>query len=213
MKLSDVAGSVELLKHPLSAKRRSAAKALRKLQDATAGPALLEALERELRDPRTWETQYQMIMALGACRYRPAASFLEDLAIRPFDATMIYLAVGDAMLRIAEAEGRHWQLTARLLDTANADVLYGACQAIAMLRLMAPREIIEQLIDFAERYSLDESQGPNRRFCVAAAMPGWLDESPRVRPFLSVCTGSKNEQLRAAAEAALLGRYTTLHPL
>jgi HEAT repeat protein len=50
-----------------SAKRRSAAKRLGKLADETAGPALLHALQREIGDRRTWETQYEMIMALGAC--------------------------------------------------------------------------------------------------------------------------------------------------
>jgi HEAT repeat protein len=51
-----------------SAKRRSAARLIRKRGDESAGPALLEALKIELEDSRTWETQYQMIMAIGHCR-------------------------------------------------------------------------------------------------------------------------------------------------
>jgi HEAT repeat protein len=73
---------VEQLASPQSAKRRSAAKKLRKLKAAEAGPALLAALERELQDARTWETQYQMVMALGECGHRAALPFLEARAIR-----------------------------------------------------------------------------------------------------------------------------------
>ncbi|MEV6973227.1 hypothetical protein [Kitasatospora sp. NPDC093806] len=64
--------AVEQLGHRLSPKRRSAATRLRRLADPAAGPPLLEALEREVRDSRTWETQYQMVMALGMCGHRPA---------------------------------------------------------------------------------------------------------------------------------------------
>ena len=49
-----------------SAQRRSAAKRLRALADPTAGPALTLAFDREMSDLRTWETQYQMVMAIAA---------------------------------------------------------------------------------------------------------------------------------------------------
>ncbi|MFD4766286.1 hypothetical protein [Streptomyces niveus] len=49
--------AIRQLQDRSSAKRRSAAKRLRKLGDPYAGPALLEALKNEVRDSRTWETQ------------------------------------------------------------------------------------------------------------------------------------------------------------
>ena len=69
-----------------SIKRRSAAKKLRKLKDFDAGPSILAALESELKDIRTWETQYQMIMAIGECGYKPALPFLSELAKQNFEA-------------------------------------------------------------------------------------------------------------------------------
>jgi HEAT repeat protein len=202
-----------LLKHSLSAKRRSGAKTLRKLQDPAAGPALLESLRDEVSDPRTWETQYQMIMALGACGYAPALPFLQELAGRRFDATMVYVAIGDALVRLATPENGRWKALMNLVQSGNEGLAYGACQAMAMLRLVPPAAVIEQLIEFANRFPLDESQGINQRFCIAAAAPGWLKQSAVVRPFLEVCTTSKNSQVKLAAESALQGKYRKWSPL
>jgi HEAT repeat protein len=205
--------AIDLLKHSLSAKRRSGAKVLRKVQDPAAGPVLLQSLRSEMSDSRTWETQYQMIMALGACRYVPAAPFLQELAGRRFDATMVYVAIGDALVRLAAPQESTWTTLTDLVQTGNEGLAYGACQAMAMLRLVPPQAIIEQLLAFANRFPLDESQGLNQRFWIAAAAPGWLEHSPAIRPFLDACTRSKNSQVKLAAEAALEGEYRRWSPL
>ncbi|MFC9288738.1 hypothetical protein ACFT0E_19100, partial [Streptomyces sp. NPDC057052] len=93
--------AVARLGHRLSPERRSAARRLRRLADPAAGPSLLEALRREVHDPRTWKTQYEMAMALGMCGHRPALGFLRELARRPHEATMVYAALGDAVVRLA----------------------------------------------------------------------------------------------------------------
>jgi len=208
-----VAEAIDLLKHSLSTKRRSGAKALRKLQDPTAGPALLEALQEELPDARTWETQYHMIMALGTCSYFPAEPFLRELAGRRFDATMIYVAIGDALVRLAAPEDGRWKTLMDLVGRGNEHLAYGACQAMAMLRLVPPRAMIEQLVEFANRFPLDESRGLNQRLWIAAAAPGWLEHSPAIRPFLDACATSKNPEVKLAAEAALQGKYRNWNPL
>ena len=80
--------------------RFAPAKELRKLGDPTAGPALVEALHREVTDPRTWETQCQMIMALGHSGYRKGVLVLNMLAQVKFEATMVLVAIGDAFVRL-----------------------------------------------------------------------------------------------------------------
>ena len=76
---------IEQLSNKASAKRRSAAKKLRKIKAKEAGPALLAALKNELKDQRTWETQYQMIMALGESSYTESLDFLLQLADQEFE--------------------------------------------------------------------------------------------------------------------------------
>jgi hypothetical protein len=97
---NQLAEALTLLEHRLSPKRRAGAKRLRKIRKASAGPTLLKALQKELRDPRTWETQYQMIMALGESNYRRALPYLRSLIHQPFTATMLYTALGDAIVRL-----------------------------------------------------------------------------------------------------------------
>jgi hypothetical protein len=106
-----------------------------------------------------------------------------------------------------------WKTLMDLVRTGNEGLAYGACQAMAVLRLVPPRAIIEQLLEFANRFPLDESEAINQRFWIAAAAPGWLDHCPAVRPFLDVCATSKNSQLKLAAEAALQGKYRKWSPL
>ena len=76
--------SIALLTHKRSPKRRSGAKKLRKLKNSKACSALFETLQKELNDSRTWETQYQMIMALGECGCKDALPFLKELVHREF---------------------------------------------------------------------------------------------------------------------------------
>lgn len=204
---------IEQLQHSLSAKRRSAARQLRKLGTPEAGPALLAALQSEVEDPRTWETQYQMIMALGHCRHAPATVLLRDLAARKLEATMIYVAIGDALVRLAGATAEMGQVARDLVASRNLELGDGACRALAMLHVVPTRDVIEALLTHAERGSLHESQRSNPRFWVAAACPGWLHETPSVQPFLQRCLASNNQQVRLAAEKALQGKYSRWSPL
>jgi HEAT repeat protein len=92
----------EQLKDKKSTKRRSAAKKLRKIADINAGRYLLDALKEEIKDARTWETQYQMIMAIGECDFKEALPFLLNLSTKNFESTMVYVAIGDSIVRLSK---------------------------------------------------------------------------------------------------------------
>ncbi len=126
---------------------------------------------------------------------------------------MLYIAIGDALVRLAAPQDGTWTTLMDVVRTGNDGLAYGACQAVAMLRLVPPRPIIEQLLEFASRFPLDESQALNQRFWIAAAAPGWLDHCPAIRSFLELCATSKNSELKLAAEAALQGKYRKWSPL
>jgi hypothetical protein len=71
---------------------------IRKLGDPLAGPALRSALKHELPDKLTWESQYQMRMALRHCGYKKSTPFLHILAYERFEHKMVLAAVGDSCL-------------------------------------------------------------------------------------------------------------------
>lgn len=123
--------AVAQLKHRQSPKRRSAAKALRKAGEASAGPALFAALQAEVPDPRTWETQYQMVMAVGECNYKPALPWLMEFAQSLDDPLMLAVGVGDAVTRLSDDRDAavEWAL-----HVGNWSLLDGVLRALAMTR-------------------------------------------------------------------------------
>lgn len=135
---------MEQLRDKKSQKRRSAAKKLRKLKDINAGPYLLAALENELNDERTWETQYQMIMAIGECDYKPALPFLNGLVKQDNKATMLYVAIGDAIVRLSTENERDTATIFKLIDIGNEALIEGAFRAMAMLKMIPGDSEIEK---------------------------------------------------------------------
>jgi hypothetical protein len=207
-KTESVADLVVLLGHAKSPQRRRAAKKLRKLRDAAAGPALLEALRREVRDPRTWETQYQLVMALGECDHRAASPFLAELALRPIEATMIYVALGDALVRLSGGAEEMARAAVRILKDSTHDMLKdGALRALAMVRVVPDAEVIREIVAFVRARPLEDP----RRFWVVAAAAGW--KGPEVDEFLTECLSSPRRDVRDAAASSKQGRYGKWKPL
>ena len=69
---------IEGLKNSKSSIRRSAAKKIRKIKDPIYCPLLLDALSTEIHK-NTWETQYQIIMAIGETKCHNALEFLYSI--------------------------------------------------------------------------------------------------------------------------------------
>jgi hypothetical protein len=205
--MSDVEALVEQLRSPHSPKRRAAAKKLRKLGDPTAGPALLDALQRELPDTRTWETQYQMIMALGHCGYREACSLLQILAYEKFEATMVLVAVGDAFVRLRRSSDNDPAPLFEVFTIKNDEsLLDGALRAMAMLHMSFEPQATASILEL-----VTTRESERLKFWVAAACPGWSGVA--VDHFLDGCLVSTREDVRSAATDAKLKKYRKWTPL
>lgn len=205
--LSELEILIKELQNPLTGKRRAAAKKLRKLENPIAGPALLDALRLELSDARTWETQYQMIMALGHCGYTEAVPFLQTLFHEKFKATIVLMAVGDAYVRLRRRSESDSGPLFELFAIKNDELLLGgALRAIAMLRMKFDPAVTASIL---ERVSALKSEGLN--FWAAAACPGWSGST--VDHFLGQCLLSSSEDVRDAATDAKLKKYRKWNPL
>lgn len=203
MRVNSREAAISLLANPRSAKRRSGAKWLRKHPDPENVDALIAALTKELRDVRTWETQYQMIMALGASGSDRVTHVLEAALRLPVE-PMVRLAVGDALVRLSD------DVDGALIDALESSSSFrveGALRALAMTH-RAPEKATTAaaVVDFVTRPA-----NAQLRFWLAASAAGW--EPSYVREFLDSCLLDSNEDLRRAAEASLQRTYLKWNPL
>lgn len=196
--------ALALLADPLSARRRRGAKRLRALADPTTAAQIRTALEREMLDRRTWETQYQLIMALGMTGGRDDVEFLKGLARQPRSTTTVNAALGDAIVRLGRAVDND-PAPALWCLRQDAELLAdGALRAVAMLRLRFPDDAVGEVLDYAEEHfrDLDHRYLP---YWPAVAAAGW--SGPRVQAFLIRCSQDDRQIIAAAANDALNGRY------
>jgi hypothetical protein len=207
----DLESDIELLSHTRSAKRRAAAKRLRSRGDPSAGPALLAALEKELQDSRTWETQYQMIMAIGHCGYTEALPFLESLASRQIGG-MIDLAIGDAMLRLSKRHSDDADVILSLIGSGQPLLAEGAIQAMAMLRMVPDESTMRRLVDYG--VSLELGDRDWTVVFLLRAVPGWPEDivSPLIERWASV-EFRENQEVHRAVGLARERKYSKWSPL
>lgn len=205
--MTQLTDDIELLEASRSQQRRSAAKRLRKLGDIAAGPALLARLTVEVHDVRTWETQYELIMALAECRYTEALSFLETFSRTTLEATMIYVAIGDALVRLQADADDQISCILKLMRSGNNSLADGAFRAMAMLKITPSEKDILQITDFVSRFELDHGI----RFWPLAAAPGW--DKNLTAEYIRDCSRSTREDLQEAAKLAAAGKYKNWRPL
>jgi hypothetical protein len=198
---------IQQLESKASAKRRSAAKKLRKLKTTSAGPGLMQALEKEIKNPRTWETQYHMIMALADIRYLEALPLLYKITEINTDATMIHTAVGDAITTLEFYREQKIKTLPLWIKSDKKPLAEGGFRALAMHKIVPSKELIQEIINYVEK-----PENENAMFWVVAASPGWPMEL--TSDFLKYCLkNSKLEDTKKAAKAALENKYLTWKPL
>jgi HEAT repeat protein len=200
--------AIHQLQDKSSAKRRAAAKALRKQKVPSAGPELLSALQREIANRKTWETQYQIIMAIAECGYTKSLNYLVEISAQDLSAPMVYVAIGDAITRLNLIEtGDANSSISVISNTENKMLIDGMIRAIAMLRLVPHHQHIEAIIDFGNSLDIDD----NTRTWIAAASAGWKGKS--VDGFLTKSLKSTNQQTKRAALASIESKYLKWNPL
>jgi len=192
---------------PQAAKRRTAARTFRRLKIPATGPQLLAALKEEVEDPRNWEIQYQLIMAVGECGHRDALPFLLERLQVKREETMVGVALGDAIVRLSRSHEHDAAPILKLVEGPHRDLIDGAFRAMAMLRMVPSTAERSAILRFADHLETDDPL----RLWVAAAAAGWDGEE--VKTFLDRCRRSSREDVRSAAESSAAKKYRKWMPL
>ena len=193
-----------------SAVRRRAAKRLRELRCVDAGPALLTALLKEWRDPRSWETQYQMIMAIGESGYSLAGPFLREIASREIENSILFMALGDSLVRLSDSVSSQVELVREFLERQNLLLIGGGLRAIAMTGVQVSETACIELMKAVESLPRCE-MGLECRVWMAVVATG--KSSPEIASVIQKWSSSDHQQLRRAASAALVGKRLKWRPL
>ncbi|MFL5367612.1 MAG: hypothetical protein ACJ78V_04785 [Myxococcales bacterium] len=189
--------AIDRLGAPRSAERRAAAKALRRHPSRGAGRPILAAAMKEIRDPRTWETQYQMMMALGACGYQPALPVLRRLKY-PELPHMVVCAIGDSILRLWSTTVGTTRPLRWVLSRSCDPLLEGALRAVAMERLPVAKRVASDMLRRTREAGFEAS-----RAWAAAAVMEW--DLPQKKAFLKWCVEHGPYEAAYAAQASLDG--------
>jgi hypothetical protein len=193
----------------------------RSRQSVVVRPSASASCERAKQDPRSslplkrkckilelGETQYQLVMALGECGYTDALATLERLAAQHLEGTMVYVALGDATVRLSRHHDHDVSPVLNLLRTSkNAMLIDGAFRGMAMLRMVPDSEAIGEILAFVQPLHPADPL----RFWVAAAAPGWKHSD--LAPFFTACATSGRNDVATAAKLARDGKYEKWNPL
>ena len=208
--------AIELLSNSKSKKRESGAKKLRKLESLDAGPALIQALEKEIQDKRTWSTQYHLILAIGHSGFMEALQILMELAQQEFEATIIYMGLGDSIFRLSVLSKSNEETLNAIYSFDKFRRTYGAFRALALMKLLPKDNVIKRIIEIGsdpkgaeivQGYPDDET---GLRKWVASASAGWKAELKN--EFLADCEKIKDQHLLMAVENSRKNKYVKWNP-
>ncbi len=136
----------------------------------------MDALRAEVRHPRTWETQYQMVMALAECRFGPALDWLIAFA-GPLDGpSMLAVGVADAVVRLSTITDRTDEAVEWALRSGRSSIAEGALRALAMTRVVTSTGVIDHVLAYLRPLPSDDG----RRFWAAVASVDWLGDATRL---------------------------------
>lgn len=201
----------EDLQSKLSGKRRSAAKKIGKNHLVELSDKLYEAYLKEREDKRTWETQTEMIMALGRIGCTKSLPDLKTIIDRNEPHDMITIAAARSYVRLKRKDLSDALPVIELIKTGNLSVLNGATDVLSYDNMQLAEEDIKTIISILD--SKDEKEISVRglgdpRTGLISAMHNWHDATSR--SYLQRISQSDNKILKNCADLALKGKKSVL---
>jgi hypothetical protein len=197
-----------------SADRKRAAKEIGKLNLTDLAEDLYKAYLTETTDKRTWETQVEMILALGLINYKNALTEIEQIvkANKPHD--MITYAAAQSYVRLKRKSLNDVSPVLELLQFGGLSIVDGCLNPLGYDKMQPEENEIKELI----KLSWDLHQHKDRlglqhgytdpRYGLAAACAGW--DRQLTRDFLEHCLATGDTPLKYVAENSLKGKYVKL---
>ena len=202
------------LQSPKSDDRRRAAKEIGKAKLTDLGDALYKAYLVEVTDKRTWETQFEMVLALGLIDYRIALEQIEKLVRenKPYD--MITRAAAHSYVRLKRHSINDASPALELLQFGGLSTVDGCLNPLGYDKMLPDVIQIKELIRLGwDLHKHKDRLGRERgysdpRYGLAAACAGW--DNQLTKGFLEHCIKTGDTPVKYVAENSLKGKYVKL---
>jgi hypothetical protein len=199
----------KLLEDDTTPSIRKAAKRIAKDKLLSFGQALHVKLKKILANPKQWETQVEIINALGLINYRPAILEIDAICKTNKEFDMVTYASATAYVRLKREKLSDCRAVFELLSQKGYAVTCGALDALGYDRMMPESHNIVKLMDSCIHLrSPDPKSLSDPRYGLAAACAGW--DKKIVTDFLNSCIQTGDAPLKYVAENALKGKYVKL---
>ena len=196
-----------------SADRKRAAKEIGKLKLTDFANDLYLAYLKETKDKRTWETQVEMILALGLLDFKKVFTEIDAIikANNPHD--MITYAAAQTYVRLKRKSLTDASPVLELLQFGGLSIVDGCLNPLGYDRMQPDENQIKELIKLAwdlHKHKDCESGYGDPRYGIAAACAGW--DRQLTKDFLEHClaTADGNTPLEYVSENSLKGKYVKL---
>jgi hypothetical protein len=172
------------------------------------GEELYKKYLEERKDKRTWETQYEMIKALGAIDCKKAFEIIEEIVKQniPHDAITINAAL--SYVRLKRQSLQDGSPVVELLNFGNSSVNEGAVMALAYDQMKPDNESIAKIIELSWDWRNEKGYGDNRKYVAIAC---WNWDKRLTENFLKHCIETADQydnNLREVSQNSLNCKYS-----
>ncbi len=201
----------ELLSSKKTKERLKAAKEIGKSRIYELSNDLVSALEKELKDPRTWQTQVVMINSVGLLNCKDALPLIEPIIKENKEHDMVTNASSECYVRLKRETINDSKPVIELLRFGGFSIIDGCLNPLGYDRMIPPDDEINELVRLSWDLHKKKERGfTDPRYGIAAACAGWKKEL--TEDFLKHCldTAEKDTPLKYVAENSLKGKYVKL---
>ncbi len=196
-----------------SGDRKRAAKEIGKQNLTLLADDLYNAYLKEIADKRTWETQVEMILALGVLDFKNALPQIEQIVRANISHDMITYAAAQTYVRLKRNSLNDATPVLELLKFGGLSIVSGCLNPLGYDKMLPNENQINELIKLTwdlHKHKDYDSGYSDPRYGIAAACAGW--DKNLTKDFLEHCiaTANGNTPLEYVSENSLKGKYVKL---
>ncbi|MDR1284818.1 MAG: hypothetical protein LBJ88_01295 [Campylobacteraceae bacterium] len=198
----------EKLNSKKSSERRRAVIEIGKNKMAELGEELYQKYLEERKDKRTWETQCEMVKALGVIDFKKALEIIEEIVKQNIPHDMITINAALSYVRLKRQSLQDGNLVVELLKFGNFSVIEGAVMALAYDQMKPDNESAEKIIKLSWDWRNEKGYGDNRKYVAIAC---WNWDKKLTESFLNHCIETADQydnNLKEICQNSLKGKYS-----